>query len=61
MSKLFIMSQRKNATFSIDEITQNQFKGECSRNGSKMSTVIETYMSEYVRLSRKLHSERENG
>jgi len=55
------MSQRKNATFSIDEITQNQFKGECSRNGSKMSTVIETYMSEYVRLSRKLHSERENG
>ena len=53
------MSQKKNATYSIDETVKTSFKAECAMNSVDMSQTIEDFQSKYVKISRQLRNQQD--
>ena len=45
---------KKNVTFSVDENIKKAFQVECLLNDNEMSTVIETFMESYTRVSKRM-------
>ena len=51
-NSIFIMSDKKKLTYSIDENVAKDFKIECIHEGVEMSSTIESFMSFFVQSSR---------
>jgi len=50
----------KNVTLSINKDVHLQFKMETTRNSADMSLTVETFMTNYSRVSIELNEERKN-
>lgn len=50
--------KRINVTLSIDREVQRDFKIENIKNSSDMSTTVENFMRNYIKVSQELHAER---
>ena len=56
-----IMSGKTTVTLSIDTDVKRAFKIETMQNDAEMSSAVEGFMENYVKLSKQLREDRTNG
>ena len=48
---------KENSTFRLDKEIKKDFKIECAINGNDMSEAVESLMTNYINLSRKMRTQ----
>ncbi len=55
------MGVKKPSTFTIDESVKQSFKVECTLNDAEMSETVEFMMKEYIKASKELRAQQNEG